>query len=112
MSRRPPKAPADAPGSDEPRMARFQLGTEEFAVVRLPDVARRPLQMLSDAEREVSLLLLAGLSNRAIAEERKTAIRTVANQIQSIYRKLDVNSRTELAARLAMTSGKARQPRN
>jgi len=55
---------------------------------------------LTDAEREVALLLLAGLSNAQIAERRHAAVRTVCNQVQGLYRKLGVSSRSELAAKL------------
>jgi LuxR family transcriptional regulator, maltose regulon positive regulatory protein len=40
-------------------------------------------------------LLVAGLSNRAIAEEQIVSINTIRTQVQSIYRKLGVNNRVE-----------------
>ena len=43
--------------------------------------------------------VLAGLANAAIARRRGTSARTVANQVASIFRKLGVQSRAELAAR-------------
>jgi DNA-binding NarL/FixJ family response regulator len=55
---------------------------------------------LTDAEREVALLLLAGLSNAQIAERRQAAVRTVCNQVQGLFRKLGVSSRAELAAKM------------
>lgn len=55
---------------------------------------------LSPAERTVARLLIAGASNADIARTRGSAIRTVANQVQSIFRKLEVRSRTELAAHI------------
>lgn len=45
-------------------------------------------------------LTLSGLSNAEVAKKRGTAVRTVANQLQSLFRKLGVNSRAELSARL------------
>jgi hypothetical protein len=39
-------------------------------------------------------------TNRVIAQQRGTAERTVANQMQAIYRKLSVRSRVELAGAL------------
>lgn len=56
------------------------------------------LSELTEAESEVLELVLQGLSNRAIAERRGTSRRTVANQIQSSFRKLGVSSRAELMA--------------
>lgn len=66
-------------------------------------LADSPLQMpdeLTEAEREVTRLVYGGLSNSEIADHRATATRTVANQLQSIYRKLDVVSREELIGHL------------
>ncbi len=51
---------------------------------------------LSAAEKSIVGLLLQGSSNAAIACSRRTSVNTVANQIASIYRKLDVTSRSEL----------------
>jgi DNA-binding NarL/FixJ family response regulator len=58
------------------------------------------LERLSRAEREVVELLLSGASNAEIARQRGTSARTVANQAASIFRKLGVGSRMELAHRL------------
>lgn len=54
---------------------------------------------LSEAEREVAGLAIRGLSNAEIAEARGTRVRTVANQMASIFQRLRVASRQELAAR-------------
>lgn len=58
------------------------------------------MALLSHAQRDVARLVLTGKSNRQIATERSTSERTVANQIATIYRKLGVGSRSELAALL------------
>jgi len=50
---------------------------------------------LTVAEHQVAHLLLAGSSPAQIAAVRGSRIRTVSNQIGSIYRKLGVCSRTE-----------------
>ncbi|MTV52417.1 hypothetical protein GM672_06660 [Massilia buxea] len=55
---------------------------------------------LSRAEQAVVAHLMAGASCAAIAGLRGTSRRTVANQLQSAYRKLGVRSRAELAVRL------------
>jgi DNA-binding CsgD family transcriptional regulator len=70
-----------------------------FAVLSftLPDRAARA--RLSPAEAEVVRLVLAGQTNRSIATLRGTTPRTVANQIASIFRKLGVSSRLELAVK-------------
>lgn len=53
---------------------------------------------LSDAEREVAMLLLRGLSHKEVAAERQTSERTVRQQALAVYRKAAVRSRAELAA--------------
>jgi DNA-binding CsgD family transcriptional regulator len=55
---------------------------------------------LTRAEREVAWLVVEGASNGEIARQRRTAERTVANQLQAIYTKLGVGSRRELVTRL------------
>jgi DNA-binding NarL/FixJ family response regulator len=45
-------------------------------------------------------LLIAGSTNRDIAMRRATSARTVANQVQAIFRKYGVRSRSELIALL------------
>lgn len=57
---------------------------------------------LTSAEREVALLALSGKSNGEIAEARHCSVRTVANQLQSVFRKLGIRSRAELAAKAAL----------
>ena len=51
---------------------------------------------LSDAEREVALLTVKGMSVSEIAEIRQTTPGTVKSQNNAIYRKAGVNSRTQL----------------
>jgi DNA-binding NarL/FixJ family response regulator len=58
--------------------------------------------LLTASEREVAAAILEGKSNAAIAKQRKSAVRTVANQVASIFRKLGVHSRGELAASEAL----------
>jgi len=53
---------------------------------------------LTEAEREVALLLLKGLSTRDIAALRETREATVRQQAQAIYRKAGLEGRAELSA--------------
>lgn len=77
----------------------FRWGGASFAVASEPaHEAQAPA--LTKAEREVMALLLEGRSNAQIAKARKTAVRTVANQVASLFRKYGVGSRAELAARV------------
>ncbi|HTO51924.1 MAG TPA: helix-turn-helix transcriptional regulator [Myxococcota bacterium] len=89
-----------APNGLRARFAEFALAGLPLAVAsyELLDGAR--LDSLSEAEREIALLLVSGATNTAIATERGTALQTVANQIGSLYAKLGVHSRAELAALL------------
>jgi len=72
-----------------------------FAVLSYPLPGASPTPGLTATERAVLALVLAGRSNAAIALERGTAVRTVANQVASIFRKHGVSSRSELIALLA-----------
>lgn len=89
------------PGDDAIRLSRFEVGEDRFIVLSVPITARPQLSGLSSAEHEVLDLLVEGLSNAQIARRRRVAVRTVANQIAAIFRKVGVHSRVELIAQLA-----------
>lgn len=64
-------------------------------------VTLRDLPMpLTDRELAVAEVVASGSTNREVAEADGVSIRTVENQLRSIYRKLGVATRTELAALL------------
>lgn len=77
--------------------ATFTIEGEVFSVIAVPGVAGVRFAELSDAENEVCRMMLAGLSNAEISKARRTSINTVENQATSIFRKLQVSSRYELA---------------
>lgn len=81
-------------------MFEVKVGGEAYVVMSLPTGTTGPMDELSAAEREVANDAAAGLSNAAIAKMRSRSPRTIANQLASIFRKLGVSSRAELAARL------------
>jgi LuxR family transcriptional regulator, maltose regulon positive regulatory protein len=56
------------------------------------------LEPLSLQEQKVLRLLAAGNSNAEIARELVVSVNTVRTQVQSIYRKLNVNNRVEASA--------------
>src|ERR1041385_5540885 len=58
----------------------LQLDGERIAVLSYPLVARVPLDALTEAERDIVDLVLAGSSNADVAARRGTSPRTVANQ--------------------------------
>lgn len=66
-----------------------------YPLVRADHIAK-----LTGAERAVLAAMLAGSTNRDIAQRRKCSEHTVANQVQSIFRKVGVHSRSELPLRL------------
>ena len=53
---------------------------------------------LTDAEREVALLLLKGLSHKEIAAVRATSERTVREQARALYAKAGLTGRAALSA--------------
>jgi len=57
----------------------------------------RPIEGLSDREREVLALVGAGLSNKAIARKLQISERTVKAHLTRIYRQLGVFDRTQAA---------------
>jgi DNA-binding NarL/FixJ family response regulator len=90
------------PGQKTPRLhappglsaARLKLDAE-YLVLSYPLPTPALPHSLSQAEREVAILLVRGLSSRAVAARRGVALRTISNQIASLYAKLGVGSRIE-----------------
>ncbi len=72
---------------------------QSLIVISVP--VPRPTRALTDAEYDVARDAIEGFSNAEIARRRGRSARTVANQLASIYRKLGVTSRAELAAILS-----------
>lgn len=73
------------------------LGDQSLVALRMPAAISR-LSCLTPAEREVGIDLLRALPQREIARRRGRSLRTIANQVASIYRKLQVGDRTEFVA--------------
>jgi len=74
----------------------FSIEGDDYVVLGFPLPVRRVPDGLSAAEREVVLLVCDGRSNAEIARARKTSVSTVANQLSSIYMKLEISGRQEL----------------
>jgi DNA-binding NarL/FixJ family response regulator len=80
----------------------FEVAGERFVVFAFPAAPPKPAQTpLSASETHVLQLIIGGRSNAEIAAARSTSVRTVANQVASILKKLGVGSRYELARRSA-----------
>lgn len=84
-------------------------GTDVF-VVSFPVQRATFSDLLTDSEAAIAHDILLGLSNAAIAGKRGTAVRTIANQVASIFRKLQVRSRLELS--LYALAGRQPSPRD
>jgi DNA-binding CsgD family transcriptional regulator len=64
------------------------------------ELSRSALRILTQAEREVALLVVDGSTNAEIGSVRGSSPRTVANQVASVFRKLEAHGRLELVRRL------------
>src|SRR5690606_21041948 len=81
----------------------LRVGDSALLVMRTRDDQARLLDGLglTGAEKAVLAGMLQGLSNNEIAHRRGARPRTVANQVQAIFRKTRVCSRAELCALMA-----------
>lgn len=79
---------------------RFELDGDEYVVISVP-VDAEPDPRLTAVEREVVRDVVRGLSNEEIGKARSVSKHTIAAHLRSIYKKLGVGSRRELAAALA-----------
>ena len=82
----------------------LKLGTpiqERQARTELDSIGgrRRRLEYeLTPVEQRIADLVAAGQTNREVAAATFTSVRTVESHLGRIYRKLEIRSRTELAA--------------
>lgn len=83
--------------------AEDSVPTGAVAPTRTPALAAH----LTDAEMRVALSVGAGLTNREAADQLFLSIKTVDSHLQSIYRKLAIRSRSQLAAAVAREQGPA-----
>jgi DNA-binding NarL/FixJ family response regulator len=81
---------------------KFEIGDEELALFEW-DIADagmdQSLAALTKAERSVLGLVATGASNAHIARVRGSSVRTVANQVACLLKKLGAGSRFELVRR-------------
>ena len=91
-------------GAGEPTDLRarvFHLDGGQYLVLSFPVRARRTLPALTRAEWAVATAVASGAKNYQIARDRGRSVNTIAKQVASIFRKLEVRSRLELARALA-----------
>ncbi len=72
--------------------------TYEVVSVERPEV--RLCHMLPPAEHEVLCGIIEGRTYAEIAGTRRTSVRTVANQVRSIFQRFQVSGRAELVAKV------------
>jgi DNA-binding CsgD family transcriptional regulator len=82
--------------------------SQRTVTVRRPDSLLT--KWLAPAEHAVIHLLIEGMTYAEIADVRRTSVRTVANQVASGFRRLDVSGRAELLCMLARWGLEAPQP--
>ncbi len=87
-----------SPGGMRQRLMELEFAGESLAIGSLPLLASETLSRLTQAEGTVALGLVQGATYGEIGRQRNTSERTVANQAQSIYRKLGIGSRAELSS--------------
>ena len=94
-------ADVDASSANPPglRCLVVEVGRAVVAVLTFRSHAGLGAERLTAAEEVVVRGVFDGKSNDAIARERGTSPRTVANQVASAFRKHGVSSRAELVAR-------------
>jgi DNA-binding CsgD family transcriptional regulator len=78
----------------EPLPETMKIGTDA------PAVTAQPADGLTQREREVALLVADGLRSREVAERLGIASQTVKSHLKTIFDKLGVRNRVELARRL------------
>jgi DNA-binding NarL/FixJ family response regulator len=88
------------PAPERLRASSFERRGEKYLVLSYPLPSLHAPATLTSAERVVAVAFGGGASMLRIAAARATSVRTVANQIRSIYAKLHISSRLELRARL------------
>ncbi len=82
-----------------------QLGARAWSAKTAGELARIGGRVpagdaLTISERRVAHLVAEGRSNRQVADELFLSVKTVATHLTSVYAKLGVRSRTELARHL------------
>lgn len=82
------------------RHAAMRVGEAVRDVLAIRRADLRQLANLSPAEVEVCQLMLNGLSHSRIAARRQTRVRTTANQVSAVFRKMNVSGRLELMVKL------------
>jgi DNA-binding CsgD family transcriptional regulator len=92
----------DTPTCLEVRTAELTVGDDRFLVLSYALPRWQLPRELTRAERDVVQAVLEGASRSEIARRRGTSSRTIANLLANAFRKLGVQSKIELAAKLTL----------
>ena len=93
-------ATAGSPVAIPARVSEFEASGRRISVISTERPERQFPVDLSRGEVAVARLLAVGHSHAEIATLRKASVRTVANQLAGVFRKLGVSGRAELVDRL------------
>ncbi|MEM9970024.1 MAG: LuxR C-terminal-related transcriptional regulator [Pseudomonadota bacterium] len=89
---------------NEAVVGQITVGGQTFAVLAGEKSGAKPddaLLKLTNRELQIACLVREGACNKTIARRLRISPYTVASYLKRIFPKLDCNSRTELAARVA-----------
>lgn len=79
---------------------------EDRILLRFPALVPSWPEHFTGAEREIAIMIAGGATNHQIAERRATSVRTVTNQVLSLFRKANVGARAALVAHLYRSSSR------
>ena len=85
-----------------PYVERCDAELASCGVEREPESPTRP--SLTPQEQIVAGLVCQGLTNQQVARRLVLSVKTVGYHLNNVYTKLDVHSRTQLAARLGASA--------
>lgn len=77
----------------------LRQGEEELVVLSFTPTGR---SALTEAEIRIAIGIAAGRSNAEIARWQGVSVRTIANHVASVLKKLGASSRNEVAARFGI----------
>lgn len=93
----------DIPAPEGLQCASVVLGDTDYVILSFPRAVWEVPPGLTPAEQAIALAILDGATNQDIARLRSSSLRTVANQVAAVFRKLAVSSRLELALKARLT---------
>lgn len=93
-----------SPSGLSTKLTQVSIAGEELLIGFFPLIHINHTKRLTQSELIVLEFLLSGLANGDIARHRNVTEHTIANQVQSIYRKLEVTSRKQLVTIMKNTA--------